>query len=83
MAGQALVLCEHRPDPQGGWELTARFLQADPATLLDQLERAGVAGRAHPDELIRTPIEWATKPVQSERNEWEQNGFRTWSRQGR
>jgi hypothetical protein len=51
VAGQALVLCEHRPDPQGGWELTARFLHADPATLLDQLERAGVAGRAHPDDL--------------------------------
>ncbi|GAA0518599.1 hypothetical protein [Deinococcus depolymerans] len=51
MTGQALVLCEHRPDPQGGWELTARFLHAAPATLRDQLERAGVGGRPHPDDL--------------------------------
>ncbi|MFC6802169.1 MBL fold metallo-hydrolase RNA specificity domain-containing protein [Deinococcus caeni] len=31
--------------------------------------------------VIRTPIEWVAKPVQSERSEWEQHGFRTWSRQ--
>ena len=38
---------------------------------------AAVAARC----FIRTPIEWAAKPVQSERGEWEQHGFRTWSRQ--
>ncbi|GHG14670.1 hypothetical protein GCM10017784_01270 [Deinococcus indicus] len=34
-----------------------------------------------PEGLIRTPIEWAAKPIQSERSEWEQDGFRTWSQQ--
>ena len=39
--------------------------------------------RGHAPPLIRTPIEWAAKPIQSERSEQERNGFRTWSRQGR
>ncbi|WP_409738260.1 hypothetical protein, partial [Deinococcus sp.] len=37
---------------------------------------ADCATRTMPDALIRTPIEWAAKPVQSEQSEWEQNGFR-------